>query len=97
MDMWKFENSLPSKGNRYFSSPNHSGQLCSLLFNGHWVSFPEVKQLGHYGDHSPQPSTEVKNKYRRAPIPTDSVSTVSVICGSAQPEKNRKIKEINGL
>jgi hypothetical protein len=30
------------------------------------------------------------------PISADSVSTVSVICGSLQPEKNQKIKEING-
>jgi len=24
----------------------------SLLFNGHWCSFPEVKQLGHDAYHS---------------------------------------------
>jgi hypothetical protein len=35
--------------------------------------------------------------YRRAPISADSVSTISVICGSTQPEKNQKVKEINGL
>jgi hypothetical protein len=90
MAVWKLENSLPSKGNRYFSSPNHSGQLCSLcslLFNEHWVPFPEVKQMGNYGDCSPQSSTEVKSKYRHAPVSTDSVSAVSVNCVLVWPQK----------
>jgi hypothetical protein len=34
---------------------------------------------------------------RCAPISVDSVSMVSVIHGSLQPEKNWKIKEINSL
>jgi hypothetical protein len=37
-----------------------------------------------------------KLQYRHASVSTDSVSAVSVISGSPQPEKNGKIKEING-
>jgi hypothetical protein len=35
--------------------------------------------------------------YSCAPISADSLSAVSVICSSPRPEKNLKIKEINGL
>jgi len=72
MDVWKVENSLPNRGNTYFPFPNHSDQLCSLcslLFNRHWGSFPGVKQLRCDSDHSPQPRTEVKNKYSYTSAP----------------------------
>jgi hypothetical protein len=34
-------------------------------------------------------------KYSHAPVSTDSVSAVSVICSLLWPEKNWKIKKIN--
>jgi hypothetical protein len=40
--------------------------LCSpfsLLFNGHWVLFMGIKQLGSEVDHSPSSSAEIKNEW----------------------------------
>jgi len=40
--------------------------LCSplsLLFNGHWVFFVGIKQLGSEADHSPLSSAEVKKEW----------------------------------
>jgi hypothetical protein len=40
----------------------------SLLYNGYWVSFPGVKQLGRGVDHPPPSSAEVKEKSRAIPL-----------------------------
>jgi hypothetical protein len=38
----------------------------------------------------------LKILYSRAPVSTDSATAVSVIRGLSRPEKNLKMKEING-
>jgi hypothetical protein len=59
------EVSNPSRGEKFFSSPNRSDRLwgqSSLLFNGLPFSSTEVKRTGREADLSPPSSTEVEWK-----------------------------------
>ena len=62
---WTVQGSNPGRGKRFFSSSESQDwlwDLPSLLFNGQWHSFLEVKWLRCDADHSPPSSAEVENK-----------------------------------
>jgi len=46
-----------------------SGEPPSLLFNGYWGSYLEVKLPVREAGHSPPPSAEVKNEWSYATTP----------------------------
>jgi len=49
-------------GKIFHTRPDWPRAPPSLLSNGYWVSFPEVKQLGHAVDSPPPSSVEVKER-----------------------------------
>jgi len=51
-------------GKIYYSCPDQPWVPPSLLYNGYWVSFLGVVQLGHGNDHPPPSSTKVKERVK---------------------------------
>jgi hypothetical protein len=63
----------PGRGRRFFSSIKYLDCLwvpSSLLFNKYQAAFPGVKRERHEVDHSPPPSTEVRNEWSSTSTPS---------------------------
>jgi hypothetical protein len=64
---WKVRGSNPSRGKRFFSSPNvETEQLWNppgLLFTDYWRSLVGIKRPAREVSHSPPSSGEVKKEW----------------------------------
>jgi hypothetical protein len=59
---WRVRGSNPGGGEIFRTRPDRSWGPPNLLYNGHRVSFPEVKRPGRVVDHPPLSGAEVKER-----------------------------------
>jgi len=59
---WTVRESNPGGGEIFHTRPDCPWGPPRLLYNGNWVSFPEVKRPGRGVDHLPPSCAEVKER-----------------------------------